>query len=103
MSVQGIGHALTGSEQIGLKLPAQDSGGSGGSGGFKAIFKELVNEANQTSVKSDELVNQMARGEPTDIHSVMLAMTEADLSFRMLVEVRNRLVDAYQEIQRMPV
>ena len=100
MSVQAIGQALTGSSQIDLKMPALDSEGSGG---FGTILKELVNEANQTTVKSDDLVNQLARGEPTDIHSVMLAMTEADLSFRMLVEVRNRLVEAYQEIQRMLV
>ena len=100
MSIQGIGGATTGLDRLSSGL---SGGQSGKAGGFEKIFTELVQEANQTSGRSDQLVEQLARGEPTDIHSVMVAMSEADLSFRMLVEVRNRLVDAYQEIQRMPV
>ena len=100
MSIQGIGGSTTGFEQLGAGLSGQKAGDSGS---FGKIFQELVNEAKQTSAQSEQLVEQLARGEPTDIHSVMIAMSEADLSFRMLVEVRNRLIDAYQEIQRMPV
>jgi len=100
MSIQGIGGSSSGFDAggIGLSKSRPDESGS-----FEKIFQDLVQEANQTAGRSDQLVEQLARGEPTDIHSVMVAMSEADLSFRMLVEVRNRLIDSYQEIQRMPV
>ncbi len=81
--------------------PARAAGG--GDGSFGELLKGLVEDANANHARSDQMVESLAKGEPTDVHQVMLAMTEADLSFRMLLEVRNRLVDAYQEIQRMPV
>ena len=72
-------------------------------GGFKEMLIGLVQSADEATTRSDELAESLARGEPTDIHTVMTAMTEADLSFRMLLEVRNKLIDAYREIQRIPV
>jgi len=98
MDVRNIQGAAGSLPAIGPKA----AGGSG-DGSFGDVFKKLVEEANETANSSDKLVEQMAKGEPTDVHQVMMAMTEADLSFRMLLEVRNKLVDAYQEIQRMPV
>jgi flagellar hook-basal body complex protein FliE len=49
------------------------------------------------------MVKSLAQGEITDVHEVMLAMTRADLSFRMMLEVRNKLLEAYQEVMRMQV
>ena len=46
---------------------------------------------------------QLAAGEPVELHDVMIAMEEADLSLRLALQVRNKLVEAYQEIQRMQV
>jgi flagellar hook-basal body complex protein FliE len=63
----------------------------------------MIENASGAEAKSDQLVEALAKGEPTDVHSVMVAMTEAELAFRTVVEVRNRLIEAYQEIQRMPV
>ena len=42
-------------------------------------------------------------GEEVDLHTVLLEMQKADTSFRTLVQVRNRLIEAYKEIMRMPV
>ena len=44
-----------------------------------------------------------SKGKVDDVHEVMLAMTRADLSFRMVLEVRNKLVEAYQEVMRLNV
>lgn len=84
-------------------FPTRSAAPAPGAGSFGDLLKGLVEEANDQHASSDQLVESLAKGEPTDVHRVMMAMTEADLSFRMLLEVRNRLVDAYQEIQRMPV
>jgi flagellar hook-basal body complex protein FliE len=46
-------------------------------------------------------VKDYASGEMTDIHQVMIAAEEANLSFQLLMEVRNRLVESYREIMRM--
>ncbi len=94
-------------EPIGGIRPPRDLDASArpaaGGGSFGEVLKGLMVDANQAHHESDQLVESLAKGEPTDVHEVMVAMTEADLSFRLLLEVRNRLIDAYQEVQRMPV
>ncbi len=74
-----------------------------GNGGFGELFSKLVENASGAEAKSDRLVESLAKGEPTDVHQVMVALTEAELAFRTVLEVRNRLVEAYQEMQRMPI
>lgn len=70
---------------------------------FGALLSNMVGDASAAEATSDGLVEKMAKGEPVDIHRVMSAVTEADLSFRMVMEVRNKLVEAWQQISRMPV
>lgn len=70
---------------------------------FSQLLEGLVQDANSAQKNSEALVQGLARGEPVDSHQVITALTEADLSFRTLLEVRNRLIEAYQEVQRMQV
>ncbi|MBK6940001.1 MAG: flagellar hook-basal body complex protein FliE [Planctomycetes bacterium] len=70
---------------------------------FTQLLEGLVQDANTAQKHSEALVQGLARGEPVDSHQVITALTEADLSFRTLLEVRTRLIEAYQEIQRMQV
>lgn len=74
-----------------------------GVGKFGTLLEGVLENASAAEKKSDGLVEKMARGEPVDIHRVMSAVTEADLSFRMVMEIRNKLMEAWQTIQRMPV
>lgn len=89
----------------GIGADAKSGGAAATSGGvgFGDLFAKLVNNANGTQAHSDQLVESLAKGEPTDVHQVMVALTEAELAFRTVLEVRNRLIEAYQEVQRMPV
>jgi len=80
-----------------------DGRDSNSGGGFGDLLRSVVDEANRAQVESDRALESLARGEETNVHDVMLALTRADLSFRMLVEVRDRLVEAYQEVQRMQI
>ena len=98
MSVQGIGGIQHLTDALG-----KGAAGKGGSDGnaFGELLGDMIKDANDANVRSNELVQSLARGEPTDVHTVMIAMDKADQSFRLIVEVRNKLVEAYQEIQRM--
>jgi flagellar hook-basal body complex protein FliE len=52
---------------------------------------------------ADKLANQLATGELTDIHTYMAAATKAELAVQMTVAIRDKAVEAYQEIMRMQV
>jgi flagellar hook-basal body complex protein FliE len=83
-----------------IKPPAsQPSGGEG----FGAELQSMITDVNASQVKADDAVKSFATGQNTDIHEVMLAMEQARLSMMMTVEVRNKMVEAYQEVSRMPV
>jgi flagellar hook-basal body complex protein FliE len=52
---------------------------------------------------AERAINQVALGEPASLHQVMIDLEQARLSFQLLAQVRNRLLDAYQEVMRMQV
>ena len=52
---------------------------------------------------ADALAMQVATGQPVELHEAIIAMEQADLSLRMAMQVRNKLVEAYQEVMRMQV
>lgn len=99
--IEGLGRKVTGGLPP-LEATQQARGGDK-PGGFADLIERIAEEANRAQLRSDRVAEALASGQPTDLHEVMIALSEADISFRMLVEVRNRIVEAYQEIQRMPV
>jgi len=66
-------------------------------------FENLLNETANNLSEADRLSRESAAGGPVDLHDVMIAMEKADISLRLLVQVRNKALDAYQEIMRMQV
>jgi flagellar hook-basal body complex protein FliE len=71
--------------------------------GFGAWFAQEVGAVNTNLVNADNDVRMLAAGQATSLHDVMIHMEEAKLSFQLLAQVRNRLLDAYQEVMRMQV
>ncbi|MGL4847510.1 MAG: flagellar hook-basal body complex protein FliE [Clostridium sp.] len=69
--------------------------------GFTSKLKEKLDEVNNLQKISEEKQVSFIKGEDVDIHEVMLAGQEAKLSLQYAVEVRNKVVEAYQEISRM--
>ena len=63
----------------------------------------MVNDVNELQVNAGELREQLISGESGDLHQVMIAAEEAGVAMELLIEVRNKLVDAYQQLMRMPV
>jgi flagellar hook-basal body complex protein FliE len=74
-----------------------------GAGGFQETLKAALQDVNQTQLNSGDLVQRMVSGEEVDLHDVMMSAEEASVAFEMLMEIRNKLLEAYQEIQRMQV
>lgn len=73
------------------------------SSGFSDVFAKLLNEVNQPHVAADQSLQDLAAGKSDNVHDAVLSMAKADLAFRFVLEVRNRLVESYQEILRMQV
>lgn len=75
-----------------------------GTGSFGALMKSALDNVNGTQAAAQKLQESFERGDSsTDLASVMLASSKAQVSFKAVVEVRNRLVSAYQDIMNMPL
>lgn len=64
---------------------------------------ELVNKVNDLQLKADSEIQKLATGEAKNLHEVMLAVEKSGISFQFLTQVRNKAIEAYQEIMRMQV
>lgn len=69
--------------------------------GFGEIFKQALEDVNSAQNKSDKLTNDLVTGKVEDVSEVMIAAQKASLSLQMTVQVRNKMVEAYQEVMRM--
>jgi len=70
---------------------------------FAETLQNAVAEVNELQARRDDMVAGMVAGEPVEVHDVMAAAKEAQLAFELLLEVRNRLLESYQEIMKMQV
>ena len=70
---------------------------------FASMLNEAMSEVDQAQKTSDEQISKVLTGDVQDVHSAMIAMQKADLSFQMMMQVRNKLIDAYHEVVRMQV
>ena len=78
--------------------PAKPTGNA-----FGEALKNSIAEVNRAQVNADRAAEQIAAGETKNLHEAMIKLEEADISLRLMVQVRNKAVEAYQEIMRMQV
>lgn len=71
--------------------------------GFSEHLNQAIDQLNQIQLQSEETKLKFVTGEIQDIHQVTIAMQEAKIAMSIAVEVRNKVVEAYQEISRMPL
>lgn len=83
-------------------LPGATSAQPGGDS-FASMLGQMVSEVNAKQTASGQAVNALQSGQSVPLHQAVIAMEEANVSFQLMVEVRNRLLDSYQEIMRMQV
>jgi flagellar hook-basal body complex protein FliE len=96
--VPGTG-PLGGVESIGgASAPAKPPGAS-----FGEMLKGSLEQVNDLQHQADKAITDLATGGPATLHDTMLALEKADLSFKLMMQVRNKIVEAYQEVVRMQV
>ena len=71
--------------------------------GFATVLKKVIQDADRQQVEADNQIQTQIISGKGDLHEVMLAIQKASLSFKFLTQLRNKLVQAYQEISRMPL
>ena len=75
----------------------------GGPGEFMKVLTRIGKDVSKTQKVADEQVAALASGKTDNIHQVMLSLGKAETSFNYMMEVRNRLVEAYKEVMRIQV
>ncbi len=97
---EGISPSLpvTPGQQPDALAPAQPTSES-----FASMLGEMVSEVNGKQISAANAVNNLQSGGNVSLHQAVISMEEANTSFQLMVEVRNKLMDAYQEIMKMQV
>ncbi|PKG25173.1 flagellar hook-basal body complex protein FliE [Niallia nealsonii] len=70
---------------------------------FATFLKDSLNKVNQAQNESDSLTTKLAKGENIDLSQVMIASQKASITMQATIEIRNKAVEAYQEMMRMTV
>ena len=83
-----------------LSLYQSDRKTGTGSPGFSDVIKQAIKRVSDTEIQADQSIEELLKGK-TDIHETMIALQKADISLRLLLQVRNKVMDAYREIMRM--
>lgn len=71
--------------------------------GFANSLDKAINDVNALQVAADQKTEDLATGKSTNLHETMIAVEKADIALRLMVQVRNKMIDAYQEIMKMQV
>ena len=88
-----------GQGKVSLELPEAKQDRSGGK--FANFLKDCIDGADKLQKEADKTAAELASGTVENVHQAMIAMEKADVSFKLMVEARNRMVKAYEEIMKM--
>ncbi len=92
--------------QADLPLLTSETGIKSGektSSSFSEILKDSINKVAEVEKTADMEVEKLAKGENQDIHNTMIAVEKADLTFELMMQIRNKIINAYEEIMRIQV
>ncbi len=70
---------------------------------FSNWLQTQVTDLNSAMIKSDSLAANLATGQTENLHQIMIGMEEAKIAFQLAVQVRNRILEAYQDVLRMQI
>ncbi|MFH0781289.1 MAG: flagellar hook-basal body complex protein FliE [Pseudomonadota bacterium] len=84
-------------------VPGDKSAVGLASSGFGDMLKTMLDKVNDVQAAGDKATRSLESGDAKHLHEVMIAVEEADVSLRMLVQIRNKALSAYEEIMRMQI
>jgi flagellar hook-basal body complex protein FliE len=82
---------------------ASQTVGGAPSSGFMNSLQQAIGKVNDIQLEASQATEALMTGRTQNIHQTMVALQEADVSFQLMMQIRNKLVSAYEEIQRMQV
>ena len=94
MTIQGIGPQVPNITRTPATSPAEEAG-------FGKSLANAIENVQQLGNDANQQVQQLVEGNGQDIHRAMISVEKSDLAFEMMLQVRNKIVSAYQEISRM--
>ena len=71
--------------------------------GFGELLKDYINDVNNKQINADKTIDRFLKGEEKDITNVVLSVEKAEVSLQLFLQIRNKIVQAYQDIMRMQV
>src|SRR5262245_10063214 len=99
MDVKSIGTPPLGGPVSGVDLkPAAPAPASAGQASFGDVLKDSLSQVNTLQQEADGAIQSLATGGTSTLHDTMLALQQAELSFKLMMQVRNKIVEAYQEV-----
>ena len=93
-SLSGLG-SIAGLPKLPSLQPANEQGG------FGAVLSTALEKVNELETGADQQVGNLLKGGNTDMSTVMIAVEKADVAFQMMMQVRNKIVNAYQDIEKL--
>jgi flagellar hook-basal body complex protein FliE len=82
-------------------MPSLDNAGGAAGESFASVLSNAVSGVNNLNDSAAAQVSNMVQGGGADINNVMVAVEKADVSFQLMMQVRNKIVSAYQDIEKM--
>ncbi len=70
-------------------------------GGFGSVLKDAIDQVDKLSSGADQKIGSLLQGGNGDVSNVMVAVEKADVAFQLMMQVRNKIVNAYQDIEKM--
>jgi flagellar hook-basal body complex protein FliE len=77
------------------------SGAADKQNGFGSSLVDAIDQVEQVHTDAQSQVKQLLHGDRQDVHNVMIAVEKADVSFQLMMQVRNKIVNAYQEVSKL--
>ncbi|MCJ7508347.1 MAG: flagellar hook-basal body complex protein FliE [candidate division Zixibacteria bacterium] len=91
-------------EQIGIQLPSTKINQTKNTEeieSFGNLLQSFIQDVNNLQGNADQMVQKFALGQVEDVHQVVVATEEANIAFQLLLEIRNKLIDAYHTLMQM--
>lgn len=98
-----VGSAQQGQGPLGLGANGARKAGEAGGAAFKDLLMQNIEQVNKLQQDATQAIEDLSTGRRDDVESVLLATAKADTAFRLLQQVRNRVFEAYAEIQQLRV
>ena len=97
MKIQNQTQPLTGPNSIGNQAQQPRSSS------FGNVLQQSIDQVNRLQLEADAGINDLATGKQTDIHQTMIAVEKASVSFELMMQIRNKVISAYDKLMRTQV